>query len=99
MKKLNIIKKKIYFRIYKRNENKNIIRIIKNSIYVKQNISNEIVIGYIKFINEIDIPDRILCKNIIIETYKKIKESSVIKDNIKSDLRMLLEFKGVSFIC
>ncbi|KEH91552.1 MULTISPECIES: hypothetical protein [Clostridium] len=98
MGKFNSVKRKIYFKICKRRENKNITKIIKNSMYVKQNINNESVIGYIKFINEIDIPSRNLCKNIIIETYKEIKKNINVKDSLKSDLRILLECKGVSFI-
>ncbi|KGM96685.1 transcription factor [Clostridium novyi A str. 4552] len=98
MKRFNGIKHKIYLKIYKRIEKKNTARIVKNSIYVKQNINNENVIGYIKFIKDIDIPSRTLCKNIIIETYKAIKNNIDVEDSIKSDLRILLECKGISFV-
>ncbi|EDS77730.1 hypothetical protein [Clostridium massiliodielmoense] len=98
MEKFNSVKRKVYFKICKRRENKNITKIIKNSMYVKQNINNESVIGYIKFIKDIDVPSRTLCKNIIIETYKAIKNSIDVEDSIKSDLRILLECKGISFV-
>ena len=46
----------------------------------------------------IEVPNNIMCKNIMIETYKLVKDSRDINDSLKADLRMLLECKGVNFL-
>ncbi|WP_231148366.1 transcription factor [Clostridium botulinum] len=79
-------------------KDKNTRKIVMYSICVKRNITNENVVKYIRFIKNIDIPNRILCKSTIIDVYKSIKDSENIKDNLKSDLRILLGCKGITFI-
>ncbi|KEI01107.1 transcription factor [Clostridium botulinum D/C] len=79
-------------------KDKNTKKIIKYSICVKENITNENVVKYIRFIKNIDIPNTILCKSAIIDVYKSIKDSENIKDNLKSDLRILLGCKGITFV-
>lgn len=95
---LSRIKNKIKFIKAKKNDQKQTQRILENTIELKNNITNKNVINYIMFIKNINIPNKILCKSIIIDVYKLIKDSENINQQLKVDLRMLLECKGVSFI-
>lgn len=95
---LSKINHKIKFIKAKREDEKHTQKILENTIELKNNITNKNVINYIIFINNIDIPNKILCKNIISDVYKLIKNSDNINQQLKVDLRILLECKGVSFI-
>ncbi|KOA21485.1 hypothetical protein CLHOM_01560 [Clostridium homopropionicum DSM 5847] len=73
-------------------------KIIKNTMELDNNLCNLKAIQYLQFIQSVEIPDKTLCKNIIIEGFKMIKDSKEIDDRIKGDLRFVLECKGVSFL-
>ncbi|MGY0374969.1 transcription factor [Clostridium sp. JNZ J1-5] len=72
--------------------------IIKNTMELESDLTNMKVIKYLQFIQSIEVPSKTLCKNVIIEGYKLIKDSDNISDKLKADLRILLECKGVSFV-
>ncbi|EES90495.1 MULTISPECIES: hypothetical protein [Clostridium] len=78
--------------------NKKTRKILKYSICIRENITNDNVAKYIKFIKDIDIPNITLCKSAIIDVYKAIKDNENIQDDLKSDLRILLGCKGITFI-
>lgn len=79
-------------------EKKAMKEIVKYTMELEENLTNKNVIQYIQSMKNIDIPNKIMCKNIIIEAYKLVKDNKDINDDLKADLRMLLECKGVSFV-
>jgi len=93
-----VIKDRIKDIRHKELERKTLDKIIKNTMELETDLNNLKVIQYLQFIQSIEIPNKILCKNIIIEGYKIIKDSKEIDEKIKGDLRFVLECKGVSFL-
>lgn len=78
-------------------EKRNIYKILKYTIELENNLTNTMVMKYMKFIKSIDIPDKALCKNIIIDGYNIVKNSNKISDRLKSELRILLDCMGINF--
>lgn len=79
-------------------EKRTIQKILKNTIELENNLTNINVIKYVQFIQSIEIPDKTICKNVIIEGFKLVRDCDDISDKLKADLRIILECKGVSFI-
>ena len=79
-------------------EKRTIQKIIKNTMELENNLTNINVIRYVQFIQGINIPDKMICKNVIIEGFKLVRDCNDISDKLKADLRIILECKGVSFI-
>jgi len=82
----------------KEQEKRTIQKIIKNTIQLENNLTTINVIKYLQFIQSIDIPNKTICKNVIIEGFKLVRDCEEINDKLKADLRILLECKGVSFV-
>ncbi|MCY6369095.1 transcription factor [Clostridium ganghwense] len=77
-------------------EEKRIIKkLIKNTVNLEENLTNEKVTEYIEFVRQIKIPNKVMCKNIARDGYDMVKASENIEDNLKSNLRTILECKGV----
>ncbi|MFU0824983.1 transcription factor [Clostridium sp.] len=93
-----VIKDKIKSIKTQEEEKRAVEKIMKYSMELEENLTNKNVARYIRFIEDIDVPNKIMCKNIIIETYKLVKDSTDIDDSLKADLRILLECKGVNFL-
>jgi hypothetical protein len=93
-----VVKDKVKFIKAHEEEKRAIEKIMKYSMELEENLTNKNVARYIRFIEDIEVPNKIMCKNIIIETYKLVKDSTDITDSLKADLRMLLECKGVNFL-
>lgn len=82
----------------KEQKKRTIQKIIKNTIELENNLTTINVIKYLQFIQSIDIPNKTICKNVIIEGFKLVRDCEDINDKLKADLRILLECKGVSFV-
>jgi hypothetical protein len=93
-----VIKNRVRDIKIKEHEKNTIQKILKNTMELENNLTNINTIRYLQFIQSIDIPDKIMCKNVIIEGFKLVKDCEKISDKLKADLRILLECKGVSFI-
>lgn len=93
-----VVKDRMKSIIEEESEKRTVNAIIKNTMELESDLTNMKVIKYLRFIQSIEVPSKTLCKNVIIEGYKMIKDSDNISDKLKADLRILLECKGVSFV-
>ncbi|MCY6356544.1 transcription factor [Clostridium sp. ZS2-4] len=76
-------------------EKKNIEKLIKNTIKIEENLNNKKVGEYIELIRYIQIPNKVICKNIIKNGYDLVKLSENVDDKLKLELRIVLESKGI----
>ena len=75
-----VVKDKIKSIKAQEEEKRAIEKIMKYSMELEENLTNKNVARYIRFIQDIEVPNKIMCKNIIIETYKLVKDSIDIND-------------------
>lgn len=76
-------------------EKKIIKKLIKNTVKLEENLNNKKVSEYIELIRDIQIPNKVICKNIIKNGYELVKSSENVDDKLKLELRIVLEGKGI----
>lgn len=76
-------------------EKKIIEKLIKNTVKLEENLNNKKVSEYIELIQHIQIPNKVVCKNIIKNGYDLVKSSENVDDKLKLELRIVLESKGI----
>lgn len=79
-------------------EKKTIERIVRNTLNLEKNLTNDKVEKYIEFVRNLSIPNKMVCKNIILNGYDLIKSNSNIDENLKKQFRIILEVKGFKMI-
>lgn len=76
-------------------EKKVVEKLIKNTVKLEENLSNKKVREYIEVIRHSEIPNKVICKNIMKNGYDLVKSSENVDDKLKMELRIVLESKGV----
>lgn len=79
-------------------EKKTIDRIVTNTVDLEKNLTNDKAERYIEFVRKVSIPNKMVCKNIILNGYDIVKSNSNIDENLKNQLRIILEAKGFNII-
>lgn len=70
-------------------------KIVKNTMMLEESLNNKKVLKYIDFIKNTKIPQKILCKNIILNGYDIIKNKNSIDNTLKLRLKHIMELKGI----
>lgn len=73
-------------------------KLIKNTVKLEGDLNNKKVSEYIELIRNIQIPNKVICKNIIKNGYDLVEASENVDDKLKLELRMVLESKGIEVL-
>lgn len=83
-------------RIRKEQQEKNIMeKILKKTLKLEKTLNNKVVAEYIDFIYGLDIPNKSICKNMILNGYELIYNDKRIDNDLKERLEKLIYNKGI----